>query len=119
MKYSGIGGQAVMEGVMMKNGRDYAVAVRTPDGKININKDRVKHDRETVNKIPLVRGVVAFVDSLVLGISTLMLSASYYEEEFTGETKEENDSLEEEISASEKENERRNPSGLLPGYSNM
>ena len=105
MKYSGIGGQAVMEGVMMKNGRDYAVAVRTPDGKININKDRVKHDRETVNKIPLVRGVVAFVDSLVLGISTLMLSASYYEEEFTGETKEENDSLEEEISASEKENE--------------
>ena len=85
MKYSGIGGQAVMEGVMMKNGRDYAVAVRTPSGKIEINKDKTKGNRETVNKIPLVRGVVAFVDSLVLGISTLMLSASYYEEEFTGE----------------------------------
>ena len=85
MKYSGIGGQAVMEGVMMKNGRDYAVAVRTPSGKIEINKDKTKGNRETVNKIPLVRGVVAFVDSLVLGISTLMLSASYYEVEFTGE----------------------------------
>ena len=89
MKYSGIGGQAVMEGVMMKNGRDYAVAVRTSSGKIEINKDKTKGNRETVNKIPLVRGVVAFVDSLVLGISTLMLSASYYEEEFTGEKAEE------------------------------
>ena len=91
MKYSGIGGQAVMEGVMMKNGRDYAVAVRTPNGKIEINTDKTKGNRETVNKIPLVRGVVAFVDSLVLGISTLMLSASYYEEEFTGEKAEESE----------------------------
>ena len=93
MKYSGIGGQAVMEGVMMKNGRDYAVAVRTPSGKIEINKDKTKGNRETVNKIPLVRGVVAFVDSLVLGISTLMLSASYYEEEFTGEKEDATDEV--------------------------
>ena len=53
------------------------------------DRGRTKSNRETVNKIPLVRGVVAFVDSLVLGISTLMLSASYYEEEFTGEKVEE------------------------------
>ncbi|MCR4610344.1 MAG: DUF1385 domain-containing protein, partial [Lachnospiraceae bacterium] len=81
MKYSGIGGQAVMEGVMMRNGKDYAVSVRTPDGDIKINKDKVKHDRTTVNKIPIIRGVVSFVDSLVLGISTLMISAAYYDDE--------------------------------------
>lgn len=81
MKFSGIGGQAVMEGVMMKNKADYAVAVRTSSGDIEITKDKQKHNRDTVNKIPLVRGVVAFVDSLVLGISTLMISASYFEED--------------------------------------
>lgn len=81
MKFSGIGGQAVMEGVMMKNKADYAVAVRTSSGEIEVTKDKQKHNRDTVNKIPLVRGVVAFVDSLVLGISTLMISASYFEEE--------------------------------------
>ncbi len=83
MKFSGIGGQAVMEGVMMKNGVDYAVAVRTSDGNIEVTKDKQKHNRDTINKIPLIRGVVAFVDSLVLGISTLMISASYFEEEDT------------------------------------
>lgn len=81
MKFSGIGGQAVMEGVMMKNKADYAVAVRTSSGEIEVTKDKQKHNRDTVNKIPLVRGVVAFVDSLVLGISTLMISASYFEED--------------------------------------
>lgn len=81
MKFSGIGGQAVMEGVMMKNKADYAVAVRTSGGEIEVTKDKQKHNRDTVNKIPLVRGVVAFVDSLVLGISTLMISASYFEED--------------------------------------
>lgn len=81
MKFSGIGGQAVMEGVMMRNGMDYAVAVRTPDDTIEVNKDKIKHNRDTVNKIPIVRGVVAFVDSLVLGISTLMVSAEYFEVE--------------------------------------
>ncbi len=83
MKFSGIGGQAVIEGVMMKNGVDYAVAVRTSDGNIEVTKDKQKHNRDTINKIPLIRGVVAFVDSLVLGISTLMISASYFEEEDT------------------------------------
>ena len=83
MKFSGIGGQAVMEGVMMKNGVDYAVAVRTSDGNIEVTKDKQKHNRDTINKIPLIRGVVAFVDSLVLGISALMISASYFEEEDT------------------------------------
>lgn len=81
MKYCGVGGQAVMEGVMMKNGADYAVAVRTPEGTIEVTKKRQKHNRDKINKIPLLRGVVAFIDSLSLGISTLMISASYFEDE--------------------------------------
>ncbi len=65
---------------MMRNGMDYAVAVRTDHDEVVVKKDKIKHNRDTVNKIPLVRGVVAFVDSLVLGISTLMVSAEYFED---------------------------------------
>lgn len=83
MKSSGIGGQAVMEGVMMKNKSDYAVAVRKSDNKIEIKKEKVKSDadRPKILKLPIIRGVVNFVDSLTLGISTLTYSASFFEEE--------------------------------------
>ncbi len=76
-----------MEGVMMRNGKDYAVAVRTPNGNIETQKDTIKRNRDTINKIPIVRGVVAFVDSLVLGISTLMISAAYFEDDNKSESK--------------------------------
>lgn len=82
MKYSGIGGQAVMEGVMMRNGDKYAVAVRKPDKEIVVEKKDYKGVVDSKwNKIPLVRGVISFVDSLILGMSTLMFSASFFEEE--------------------------------------
>ena len=81
MSYSGIGGQAVMEGVMMRNGKDYAVAVRLTDGSIHVDKKEMKFDGTTVNKIPIVRGVYSFGVSLIVGLSTLMESASYFEEE--------------------------------------
>ena len=83
MKSSGIGGQAVMEGVMMKNKSDYAVAVRKSDNTIEIKKDKVKSDadRPKILKAPIIRGVVNFVDSLMLGVSTLTYSASFFEEE--------------------------------------
>ena len=84
MKYSGIGGQAVLEGVMMRNGTDYAVAVRTPDGGIAVKKEKQKERSEfgeKCRKIPFVRGVIAFVDSLILGMNTLEYSASFLEEE--------------------------------------
>lgn len=81
MKYSGIGGQAVMEGVMMKNGDNYAIAVRTPEKTIEISKKKTKNSTEGLRKIPIVRGILAFVDSLTLGISSLTYSASFYEEE--------------------------------------
>lgn len=82
MKYSGIGGQAVMEGVMMRNGDKYAVAVRKPDQEIVVEKKEYKGIVDAKwNKVPLVRGVLSFIDSLVLGMSTLMFSASFFEKE--------------------------------------
>lgn len=81
MKYSGIGGQAVMEGVMMRNGGKYAVAVRKPDKEIAVEVKATGLVSDIWHKLPIVRGVVAFVDSLVIGLSTLMLSASYFEDE--------------------------------------
>ena len=86
---SGIGGQAVLEGIMMKNQDLYAVAVRKPDGKIEIDTQEyhgVLHG-SPIKKIPFVRGVFNFVDSLILGMRTLTYSASFYEEEETKETK--------------------------------
>jgi len=81
--YSGIGGQAVLEGIMMKNKEEYAVAVRLPDGKIEVMRQECKgvFGDSVVKKIPFVRGVFNFIESLVLGMQTLTYSASFYEEE--------------------------------------
>ena len=83
MRYSGIGGQAVLEGVMMKNKDTYAVAVRKSDGEIVVEKKEYKSlfGNGAVTRWPLVRGVVNFVDSLVLGMSSLSFSSSFFEEE--------------------------------------
>ena len=83
MKYSGIGGQAVMEGVMMRNKDEYAVAVRLENGDIEVEKKKYKGvcPYESVMKIPIVRGVISFIDSLYLGMSSLMFSASFFEDE--------------------------------------
>ena len=83
MKSSNIGGQAVMEGVMMKNGSRYAVAVRKEDGEIVVKTD--SHEGFIKNKkilsLPIIRGVFNFVDSLVLGMKTLTYSAGFFMEE--------------------------------------
>ena len=83
MAYSGIGGQAVIEGVMMKNGDHYAVAVRKPDGKIEVQKKPTKslRDRYKFFDIPIIRGVVTFVESFTMGMGVLNYSASFYEED--------------------------------------
>ena len=81
--YSGIGGQAVMEGIMMKNGDKYAVAVRKPDGEIAVdleNYQGVLAGRK-IKEIPFVRGIFNFADSLILGTRSLNYSASFYDEE--------------------------------------
>ena len=96
MRYSGIGGQAVMEGVMMKNKNRYAVAVRKPDHEIEVMTKEYKGivPGEIWHKIPLVRGVLSFIDSLVLGMSTLMYSASFFEDEDEAEKEKQKDSPE-------------------------
>ncbi|MBR5565611.1 MAG: DUF1385 domain-containing protein [Roseburia sp.] len=83
MRYSGIGGQAVMEGVMMKNQDKYAVAVRKPDKEIEVMVSEytgiVKNQK--LKNMPIIRGVLNFIDSMVLGMRTLTYSASFFEEE--------------------------------------
>lgn len=91
MRYSGIGGQAVMEGVMMKNGDRYAVAVRKPNQEISVESFDYKGviKNETLKKAPIIRGVLNFIDSLVLGMRSLMYSSSFFEEEEETKNKEE------------------------------
>ncbi len=98
MKSSNIGGQAVLEGIMMKNGDRYAVAVRKADQEIVVEVQEYQSivPWKTVKKIPFIRGISNFLDSLLLGIKTLMISASFFEEE-EGET----------VELTEKELERR------------
>ncbi|MBQ2745471.1 MAG: DUF1385 domain-containing protein [Lachnospiraceae bacterium] len=83
MKSSGIGGQAVLEGIMMRNGGKYAVAVRKPDKEIEID---IKEHRGLTEKhkflnVPFIRGVFKFAESLSVGIKTLTYSASFIEDE--------------------------------------
>lgn len=83
MKSSNIGGQAVLEGIMMRNGSKYSVAVRRPDGEIAVDVKDYKSviPWKTPLKIPFIRGIFSFVDSLVLGMRTLTYSASSFEDE--------------------------------------
>ena len=74
-----MGGQAVMEGIMMKGEEKTALAVRLPDRSIRIRTEKTKTYGRWM-KIPLVRGVVAFADSLIYGTKTLMRSAEMLEE---------------------------------------
>ena len=91
--YSGIGGQAVLEGVMMKNKDRYAVAVRKSDGQIEVMAEDYEGIRgaKKVSGIPFLRGVFNFVDSLVLGMKTLTWSAGFFEEEESGKEESEAD----------------------------
>ena len=83
MKPSGVGGMAVMEGVMMKNKSDYAVAVRKPNNEIVVSKSTHKNFSDIVKlfKLPIFRGMLVFVDSLVVGIKVMNFSASFFDEE--------------------------------------
>jgi uncharacterized protein YqhQ len=81
IKPKAVGGAAVIEGVMMKGAEDYAIAVRKPDGEIIVKKEKLKGNRKSISKIPIIRGIYAFVDSMVLGVKALMYSADFIEEE--------------------------------------
>lgn len=108
MKSSNIGGQAVLEGIMMRNGGKYSVAVRKTDGEIEVE---VKDYKSVIPwdaplKIPFVRGIFNFVDSLVLGMKSLMFSASFFEEE-------EEEILTEEEAAKREKQEKLIMSGVM------
>lgn len=82
MKSSGIGGQAVIEGIMMRNKDKYSIAVRKPDNDIEVTvRDcKVLTEKHKWMGHPIIRGVVSFIDSLVTGISTINYSASFYDD---------------------------------------
>lgn len=83
MRNSGIGGQAVIEGVMMRNKNQYAVAVRTPDKGIVVEKKEWKSfsEKHKFARVPIIRGVVSFIESMVVGVRTLTFAAGFFEEE--------------------------------------
>lgn len=83
MKSSNIGGQAVMEGIMMRHKDVYSVAVRKPDKEIEVKVEDYKSivKCKNIQKIPILRGVFNFIDSLVVGTKCLMYSATFFEDE--------------------------------------
>ena len=104
---SNIGGQAVMEGIMMRHKDRYAIAVRKPDKEIEIKIEDYKNviPLEKLGKLPIFRGVFSFIDSLVVGTKCLMYSASFFEEE-EEEVKAKEQMTEEERAKQEKKEEK-------------
>ncbi len=80
---SGIGGQAVMEGIMMRNKNRYAVAVRQSDGSIVVDTQKYKGitGKCKLFQLPFIRGIFSFIDSMILGIKTLTFSAKFFDDE--------------------------------------
>ena len=78
-----IGGQAVIEGVMMKNLDRYAVSVRKPNGKIETKVEECVSfaEKHPLFQLPVFRGMANFLESMVIGMKTLNYSASFYEDE--------------------------------------
>lgn len=115
MRYSGIGGQAVMEGIMMKNADKYSVAVRKPDNEIEVKVEEYNLGQrfKTIRKLPILRGVFSFIDSLYLGMSTLMYSASFFEEE--QEDSDSTETLSEEEKAKKEVKEKKENDVLMAG----
>ena len=76
-----IGGQAVIEGVMMRGPREMAIAVRKPDGEIEVDKKPVNvlAMRYKIFKLPIIRGVISFFESMVTGVRSLMYSAEFFD----------------------------------------
>lgn len=82
MKPSGIGGQAVIEGIMMRNNQKYSIAVRKPDQEIEVvvKESHLLTEKYPWLNYPIIRGVFNFVDSLVTGVSTISYSANFYDD---------------------------------------
>ncbi len=94
-----IGGQAVIEGVMMRGPKESAIAVRKPDGEIIVEKKPINSfvAKYKINKIPFVRGVFSFVESLIEGTKALMFSAEFFDIEEDEDKKKKEEMTEEEL----------------------
>lgn len=80
VKKTSIGGQAVIEGVMMRGPEKIAVAVRKPDGDIVIDEQKLGKGRTSkITKVPIIRGCVNFFDSMIVGVKSLMFSAKFFD----------------------------------------
>lgn len=111
MKSSNIGGQAVMEGVMMKNADRYAVAVRKPDQEIEVKVEEYQSfiKNKKILSLPIIRGVFNFIDSLVLGMKTLTYSAEF----FMDEEEEEQEGKDQKAKQKDQEKDKKGDSILL------
>lgn len=105
MKSSNIGGQAVMEGIMMRHKDVYSVAVRKPDKEIEVKVEDYKSvvNCKSLQKLPILRGVFSFIDSLVVGTKCLMYSATFFEDEEDLKKREELEGEEKEKELAKKE----------------
>lgn len=103
MKNCNIGGQALIEGILMRNENDYAISVRRSNQEIITKKDIVKSNKikDVLKKIPIVRGVVNFLSSIALGYEALSYSASMYEEDIREEERKKENTEKEKISQKE------------------
>ena len=115
MKSSNIGGQAVMEGIMMRHKDKYSIAVRRPDKEIELKVEDYKcvFGNAKFLRYPLIRGVVSFVDSLVVGTKCLMYSAEIAGDEEDEEDAQKNAALSEEERAAKKAKEDKQFKWLL------
>ena len=115
MKSSNISGQAVMEGIMMRHKDKYSIAVRRPDKEIELKVEDYKcvFGNAKFLRYPLIRGVVSFVDSLVVGTKCLMYSAEIAGDEEDEEDAQKNAALSEEERAAKKAKEDKQFKWLL------
>lgn len=113
-KMTSIGGQAIIEGVMMRGPKKIAMAVRKSDGEIIIEEKEVKGIGKWA-KIPIIRGVVSFISSMVIGIQALMFSASFFEDEEETSKKEKNKDENENRGEEKIKDDSSLPSGVMYG----
>ncbi len=77
-----IGGQALIEGILMRGPEKQAIVVRAPEGLVTkVEELKLVRDKYPVLGLPIIRGVVTFLDSMVKGIKALMFSADYFPED--------------------------------------
>lgn len=76
-----IGGQAVMEGIMMRGAKSMALAVRDPEGNLLITTQRLKKKKGIISRIPVIRGAIIFFQTMIIGVKILLKSAEVYSEE--------------------------------------